>query len=114
MSELPCVSCGVEITAEASNCPDCGQRQMTRATAIAYTTVGVPAVLLALGGSVVVGVPSVLDQTIGLAGLVLTLLAAYCLVSLGFLHAYAKRRRLLQQPTAATHEDPGQSATETQ
>ena len=97
MSELPCVSCGADIPAEATNCPRCGQRQMTRATAIGYTTVGLPIVLLGVGGALVVGAPSLLDATIGLTGLVATLAVVYCLAAVGFLHAYAKRKRLLEK-----------------
>ncbi|MFC5972628.1 hypothetical protein ACFPYI_14920 [Halomarina salina] len=105
MSELPCVSCGADIPAEASNCPHCGQRQMTRSTAIGYTTVGLPVVLLGIGGTLALGVPSLLDATIGVPGLVVTLVAVYCLAAVGFLHAYAKRRRLLdERPTRSGDE----------
>ena len=95
VSELPCVSCGAGIPPEATNCPHCGQRQMTRATAVGYMTVGLPVVLLGVGGSLVVAVPSLVDATVGLTGLVASLVAVYCLAGVGFLHAYAKRQRLL-------------------
>jgi hypothetical protein len=101
VSELPCVSCGAGIPAEASNCPHCGQRQITRRTAVGYLTVGLPGVLLSLGGAAVVGAPSLVDATVGVAGLAASLAAMYCLAAVGFLHAYARRRRLLRRAPAA-------------
>lgn len=81
---------------------------MTRATAIGYTTVGLPVVLLGVGGALVVGARSLLDATIGLTGLVATLAAVYCLAAVGFLHAYAKRQRLLDQSPQRSRDESTQ------
>jgi hypothetical protein len=105
VSELPCVSCGVDIPAEASNCPHCGQRQLTRATAVGYVTVGLPAVLLSVGGGLVVWAPSLLDATVGRTGLAAGLLVAYAVGTLGFAYAYLRRRRLLRQRRPRTTEE---------
>jgi hypothetical protein len=105
VSRLPCVSCDVDIPAEASNCPHCGQRQLTRTTAIGYLAVGLPVVFLSLGGFLLLGVPSVVDATVGVVGLAGALLGLYCLTGLAFLRAYLKRQRRLQQtPSPAADE----------
>jgi len=105
VSQLPCVSCDVDIPAEASNCPHCGQRQLTRTTAIRYLAVGLPVSFLSFGGLLLLGVPSIVDATVGVVGLAASLLALYCLTGLAFLRAYLKRQhRLRQAPKPAADE----------
>ncbi|MWG35156.1 hypothetical protein [Halomarina oriensis] len=107
MSELPCVSCDTDIPAEASNCPHCGQRQLTRTTAITYVAVALPVVFCSVGLALVLGVPGVVDATVGATGLVACLLVTYCLTGLALGHAYAKRQRRIDAaaPTPATPAD---------
>lgn len=104
MSELPCVSCDTDIPAEASNCPHCGQRQLTRRTAVAYVGVAFPVLFVSVGLALALGVPGVVDATVGATGLAACLLVAYCLTGLALGHAYTRRQRRIEAtaPAAAT------------
>lgn len=99
MSRLPCVSCGESIPADLSNCPHCGQRQLTRGTAVSYITASLPVVVFGAAALLQVVVPGVVSSTVGLPGLVAGAAACYLVASLSFWYAYQRRRALLSDPT---------------
>ncbi|WP_254535521.1 zinc ribbon domain-containing protein [Halomarina litorea] len=100
MSRLPCVACDEPIGPDVSNCPYCGQRQLTRGTAVSYITASLPVLVFGSAGLVQVFLPDVVASTVGLAGLVAAAAAVYVLASLTFWYAYQRRRAALGDRTA--------------
>ena len=98
MSRLPCVSCGASISPDASNCPYCGQRQLTRDTAVSYVTAALPLAVFGTAGLVWLTVPRVVASTVGLEGLLLGGVAVYVVSALGLWYAYRRRRALAGDP----------------
>ncbi len=94
MSRLPCVSCDEPLRLDASNCPYCGQRQLTRGTAVSYITAGLPVAVFGTVGVLQVAAPGLVGSTLGFEGLLLVGAVVYTTSSLVLWHAYRRRRAL--------------------